>query len=490
MDPVLSSIIQVDEFVYQLLATLESGSEGTSFNTKSTAFGKESAVLANLALELLSVQHQHGCEIAFNKNFTHVELSNFDHKGNHSLSLSRTGEELFKVAKHTLPELAVSELFKRQTTLQRHVQVFLDLIDQLEEFYNNLNTIDELCYVILPASIDTKTVYRIFKYDRKVFLKISLHPLLPAAVDIGFFGPTKQVAKLREIYNEKQDDWDPECNVYTNLLRIFNIIAFPMRPPVDESQQVQLGEDSCGICMNYRDTAERVPISLDCDDEPTSSQPIFQSRRVTRSSGAIEAGPQSNVISLDSDDEPEAVVRQSSGANASFEAENYEMRIKVKWGLGVETFIHRRYQKFADIIDQLAAKASADSECIFLNLKDRIVYPCDTPDSIDYESHQFISGRVLRNKAPTLPATHGPSSAGNSNMITLKVQLEKRKQPLRLQIDKNQTMSVLVIKCAEELKCEPKAIRLYFDGDMVDNTSKPADLELEGDEMLDCRFVK
>ncbi|EAA04795.3 AGAP005272-PA [Anopheles gambiae str. PEST] len=237
-------------------------------------------------------------------------------------------------------------------------------------------------------------------------------------------------------------------------------------------------------------------ISLDCDDDPTPSQPIFQSqyRRVTRRSGANEAGTQSNTISLDSDDESgDGAVELEpsfSAANSSFETENYEMRIKIKWGRGIETFVHRRYQKFEDIFNQLAAKESADRACIFLNLDDRIVYASDTPDSIDYKPHQFIAGRILKTKAPILPTAHGSSTGHNSNMITLKVQMEKRKQPLRLQIDKNQTMSVLVIKCAEELKCEPKDIRLYFDGELVGNNDKPEDLDLEGDEILDIRFVK
>uniref|UniRef100_A0A182KEA0 RING-type domain-containing protein n=1 Tax=Anopheles christyi TaxID=43041 RepID=A0A182KEA0_9DIPT len=264
--PELATLVEVDEFVHKLLAWLDSTSE-TRSNTASSSICENSTALTNLSLELLSIQRQYGCEVAFNKHLMHVKFGSFDNRGSHSISLTRTGEELFKVTEHTLPELAVSELFKRQTTLQRHVQVFLDLLDQLEEFYNNLNTIDELCYVILPAAIDTKTVYRIFKYDRKVFLKISLHPLQPSAIDIAFFGPTKQVAKLREIYDEKQDDWDVECNVYTNLLRLFNIISFPMRPTGhNETQQDEIGEDSCGICMNYQDTCDRVPV-ISCDNE-------------------------------------------------------------------------------------------------------------------------------------------------------------------------------------------------------------------------------
>uniref|UniRef100_A0A182RQB5 Ubiquitin-like domain-containing protein n=1 Tax=Anopheles funestus TaxID=62324 RepID=A0A182RQB5_ANOFN len=240
-------------------------------------------------------------------------------------------------------------------------------------------------------------------------------------------------------------------------------------------------------------------ISLDCDDDPVPMQTnaLFGSRRVTRrsrASASTEGGSQSNVITLDSDEDslPDCVGQQlnsSNRANNSFETENYIMRIKVKWRRGIEMFEHRRFQKFGDIIDQLAKKESADSTCIFLNLDDRIVYPNDTPDSINYKSNQFISGRILRTKAPDLPTALVPSSS-NNNCITLKIQMETRKKPLRLQIDKHQTMSVLVIKCAEELKCEPKDIKMYFDGELVDNSSKPEDLDLEGEEILDIRFSK
>ncbi|XP_053664318.1 uncharacterized protein CG4449 [Anopheles marshallii] len=241
-----------------------------------------------------------------------------------------------------------------------------------------------------------------------------------------------------------------------------------------------------------------VIISLDCDDDPVPMQTtnLFSSGRVTRRSrtnASNAAESQSNVITLDSDDDsmPEFVgqVNNPSKANNSFETENYVMRIKVKWTLGIEMFEYRRFQKFADMFAQLAAKESADSSCIFLNLDDRIVYPHDTPDSINYKPNQFISGRIFRSKAPGLPTAMAPS-ASNNNTISLKIQMETRKQPLRLQIDKQQTMSVLVIKCAEELKCAPKDIKLYFDGELIDNSSKPEDLDLEGDEILDIRFAK
>uniref|UniRef100_A0A182M860 Ubiquitin-like domain-containing protein n=1 Tax=Anopheles culicifacies TaxID=139723 RepID=A0A182M860_9DIPT len=519
-----SSIVQVDKYVHNLLATLDSAN--VLPNAKTPATYEDSIALTNLALELLSIQQQHGCKVAFDKTLMHIELTNFHSGGNHCLNLQRIGGELFKVAHHTLPELAVGEIVKRQTTLQRHVQVFLDTLEQLEEFYSNLSTIDELCFVILPATIDTKTTYRIFKYDQKVFLKISLHPLQPAAVDIAFFGPTKQVAKLREIYDEKQDDWDPECNVYTNLVRIFNIIAFPMRSAAGEQS-----DHANKVHLTFRWKIQKMDIFENLDNflekEMQSLGSLFQSifnsknptvkellkdkgvGQIKRSFTTLNNGynrkppvtanevtklrTKIDSISLDSDDEgftcDQAQLDNSLTANNSFETENYIMRIKVKWFGGIETFEHRRFQKFADIFAKLAEKNSVDSACIMLNLNDSIVHPSDTPDSINYKPNQFISGRIFRGEAPALPVTVAPS-ATNNNTITLKIQMETRKQPLRLQIDKQQTMSVLVIKCAEELNCQPKDIKLYFDGEQIDTSSKPEDLDLEGDEILDIRMAK
>ncbi|XP_052860790.1 uncharacterized protein CG4449 [Anopheles cruzii] len=227
-------------------------------------------------------------------------------------------------------------------------------------------------------------------------------------------------------------------------------------------------------------------IILDEDDPPAVA--TNRRRRSLRLNGSTIDKPTESVITLDSDEETAAPISQ---LDQSFEAENYNMRIKVKWGGNIETFNHRKHQKFMDIITQLAVRERADKECILLNLNDRVIYANDTPDTIGYKTYQFISGRILQEKAPTLSKA-GPATSAKTteaNLITLKVQLEKRKEPLRLQINKQQKMAVLVVKCAEELKCEPAKIRLYFDGELVNTDSKPEELELEGEEMLDVRMV-
>lgn len=81
-------------------------------------------------------------------------------------------------------------------------------------------------------------------------------------------------------------------------------------------------------------------------------------------------------------------------------------------------------------------------------------------------------------------------SAANKNLIKLKIQSDRWKHPLEVQIEKDRKMKLVVIKCAEQLKCAPGEIKLSFDGDPVELDSTPLDLDLEGGEILDLRFVK
>ncbi|XP_058449122.1 DNA repair protein Rad60 [Malaya genurostris] len=200
------------------------------------------------------------------------------------------------------------------------------------------------------------------------------------------------------------------------------------------------------------------------------------------------------VINLDSEEEN---VPTENKADYSFDSENYEMSIKIKWRGDIQRFVHRKYQKFSDLIAKLAEKVDADPSCIILDVNDRIIDPNDTPDSIDYKISQFITGRAVEQTVADMFAGKQQSkqakpskSSASKNSITLKLQSDKWKQPLHVQVEKTQKMSIVAIKAAEELKCKPAEIRLSFDGDLIDLDLTPLDLELEGDEVLDLRISK
>ncbi|XP_053698303.1 uncharacterized protein LOC128745294 [Sabethes cyaneus] len=199
------------------------------------------------------------------------------------------------------------------------------------------------------------------------------------------------------------------------------------------------------------------------------------------------------VINLDSDEE----IASESIANHSFDSDNYEVSIKIKWQGSIKRHTLRKYQKFADLIAQLAKEFNADSSCVILDVNERIIDPNDTPDSIGYKITQFITGRIVEKTVASMFAGKqskstrvNANSSASANTISLKVQSDRWKIPLQITVGVEQKMKIVIIKCAEELKCSTGDFKLNFDGEPVEIDATPTDLGLEDGEILDLRFVK
>lgn len=314
---------------------------------------------------------------------------------------------------------------------------------------------------------------------------------------------------LDEQFDEVQKQYDlifhnsrliqEDGNYFRNLQKRFQALLKQKRSPRTTSKTFMgdlesLREIFYNICVNRGLMAPRTVFSV-----PGPSSGLTRRRRRQQEPELINLVDSPalilpGTINLDSDEEE---LPNNKNANVSFDSENYEVSVKVKWEGKIERFSHRKFQKFADMIAVLAEKSSSDPAHVVLNLDDRIIEPDDTPDSIGYRISQFISGRVVRGKLAEMFSKKETLGAGaskqkkpiNANVISLKVQSDRWKKPLEVQIDKEQKMMIVVIKCAEELKCKPADIKLNFDGDPLPMDLTPADLELDGGEVLDLRFL-
>ncbi|KXJ68688.1 hypothetical protein RP20_CCG002130 [Aedes albopictus] len=253
-----------------------------------------------------------------------------------------------------------------------------------------------------------------------------------------------------------------------------------MAPPSTASHSMAVQGVSAGPSSSRRARRQQQPEVINLVDSPALILP--------------------GTINLDSDEEDITPAAGNKSANVSFDSANYEVSLKIKWEGKIERFNHRKFQKFGDLIAVLAERAGADPSHVILDLDERIIEPNDTPDSIGYRISQFIAGRVVRgelaevfankNKSNGTSRTAKPRKPKDDNEITLKVQSDRWKKPLEVPMRKDNKMMILIIKCAEELKCQPGDIKLSFDGDPVTMDSTPIDLELEGGEILDLRFLK
>lgn len=182
-------------------------------------------------------------------------------------------------------------------------------------------------------------------------------------------------------------------------------------------------------------------------------------------------------VNLDSDDED---FKAPLVADLSFELENYEMSILIRWNGKYEKFTHRRHQKFEDIMKCLAEREKVDIKNICLDFEEKFLESDETPHSIDYKAGKFICGRVL-----ALDNSKIQKAKKDPNLINIKIQSQSFKKPLSMKIMKNEPMKIVIIKLAEELKCKPEKIHFKFDGDKITGDQTPEDIEMEGGEILD-----
>lgn len=77
------------------------------------------------------------------------------------------------VTSHSLPDiLDGSPILKASGTIEGLFEAFLTFLRKLQSFYDNMNTIDEICFVVGPAKLTTKSVTRTLKIGE--FLSIKL----------------------------------------------------------------------------------------------------------------------------------------------------------------------------------------------------------------------------------------------------------------------------------------------------------------------------
>lgn len=93
-----------------------------------------------------------------------------------------------------------------------------------------------------------------------VFVRITVDPLAPTAIVCTIVGPSYSTGRFRQLYDERASNWDVDLDIHQNLLRIFGLPFFPVRP-LDAGDATM----NCGICLEYRH--ERQIAFVSCDNE-------------------------------------------------------------------------------------------------------------------------------------------------------------------------------------------------------------------------------
>ncbi len=177
----------------------------------------------------------------------------------------------FTIIESSLPDLdaKVESIIQKDCSLEVLFETFGLVTELLEEFYKNMDTIDQLCYVIEPQIIDLKTNWRIIRFSERVLLKVEVTDLfnVSSGLNVKFYGKDQEVHELMEIYETNVVNWDDSIDIYKNLLRIFDIMYLPMKPDSYDEDNMP----PCSICFSFRcESSNQIPL-IQCDNSKCDS---------------------------------------------------------------------------------------------------------------------------------------------------------------------------------------------------------------------------
>lgn len=164
-----------------------------------------------------------------------------------------------------------------------------------------------------------------------------------------------------------------------------------------------------------------------------------------------------------------------------FEVDDRDViKVKVRTKTEIKSYPHRRHQRYYDLFKTLADQESIPVSNIFLFDGDKRIHPEDTPHSTNFRITTILNFRVMEAKACEFKQT------ARKNQIELKFQSDKWKKPIVVKMSKIDNFKTATEILCEQVPFKPAQISLRFDGDPVNLSDTPMDLEFDGGEILDC----
>ncbi|EDW98115.1 uncharacterized protein CG4449 [Drosophila yakuba] len=195
-------------------------------------------------------------------------------------------------------------------------------------------------------------------------------------------------------------------------------------------------------------------------------------------------------VNLDSEDEavPPAAVEEEN----IFDNANPTIEVALSWLGEIQMYKLRQHQMFKHLFKEVASRNGVDENDISVDMYYNFVGPEDTPHSIGLKSFHTLTGHPTKshnNKHVAVKNDNNPEALTRKpKKFQVKVQADKWKNPLVMPMKKKDTFKMLYIKCAEELNCDARLIRLFFDGDLLDPEDTPINQDMEGNEVIDLKI--
>ncbi|XP_063611061.1 DNA repair protein Rad60-like [Penaeus indicus] len=161
---------------------------------------------------------------------------------------------------------------------------------------------------------------------------------------------------------------------------------------------------------------------------------------------------------------------------------NTEINLRVRWGTEYLRIPIKTTQKFSHIYQTLAERFNVGVGQILLSLNDKIINPEVYPKELGLKVADIIEGGIQSKDY----SKEAESSENNDpGSIRLKVQNADKKGLVHIYINRYDKMQLLMEKYAKEKKVDVSTLRFHFDGEKLDPSDTPDNLDLDGDECID-----
>ncbi|XP_072760855.1 E3 ubiquitin-protein ligase FANCL [Anoplolepis gracilipes] len=198
-----------------------------------------------------ALQHLPDMPISCDKNLNIIKL----HYRDVSVTLQRcnSAELPWKVIASDLPNNPVFEGFEKNVTnLSVAKTKFKWQVEVLKKAWEQLEEIDENCWVIDPLKPNKSHMYRRIHLSQSLSVTVTIDdPLNPTALPvIKFSGSDNEVKRQKDDFSNNINKWDHDCSILENLKMLLNMYEFPEQQESVEETKTIISNRECSICFS------------------------------------------------------------------------------------------------------------------------------------------------------------------------------------------------------------------------------------------------
>lgn len=250
MKELITTAFKTEQTVSSFLTQLQSLIREYMHNTDTKTLILNPDTMRYFLQELeAALQHLPDMLISSDQNLNIIKL----HYRDVSVTLQRCNstELPWKVIASDLPNIPLFEGFEKNVTnLSVAKTKFKWQVEILRKAWEQLEEIDENCWVIDPLKPNKSHMYRRIHLSQSLSVTITIDPSNPNVLPIiKFSGSDNEVKRQMDDVSNNIHKWDYDCSILENLKMLLNMYEFSEQESIEEKKAI-INNRECGICFS------------------------------------------------------------------------------------------------------------------------------------------------------------------------------------------------------------------------------------------------